>query len=258
MQKLKFSLGIFILLFLSCQKRQLADVEYWNQTAFDKINDYWNGFTKGTHDVFNIDFQPFDTTLKTKLTLTSHISYGHTLESFKLHQEDWVGMPAHFGRNNFNSVLSNNVDNLVQFQIRSKSPQGETMSGEVLIPKATPIKAQALRNNRFKITWTPLDEDKRVLLYLYYFRVYVIRLNSAFAVETDDDGEYIFDASVFEKLKVDPASSLGSNAPTETVTVNLLRGISKRKTIVKQPSTGVEFSVYGGGADATTIEVETK
>jgi hypothetical protein len=258
MKKYTLCLGFFMLLFFSCQKRQLADIEYWNQTAFDKINDYWNGFTTGTHDVFNIGFQPFDTTPQTKLTLTSHISYGHTLESFKLHQEDWVDMPIHFGSNAYNSTLSNNVDQLVQFQIRSKSPQGETMSGEVLIPKATPIKAQALGNNRFKITWTPLDENKRVLLYLYYFRVYVIRLNSAFAVETDDDGEYIFDASIFEKLKVDPTTSFVTTEQKETVTVNLLRGIPKRKTIVKQPSTGVEYSVYGGGADATSIEVEIK
>jgi hypothetical protein len=258
MHKYIFYLSIFMVLFFSCQKRQLADVEYWNQTAFDKINDYWNGFTPGTHDVFNIGFQPFDTTQQTKLTLTSHISYGHTLESFKVHQEDWVNMPIHFGSNYFNSTLSNAIDQTVQFQIRSKSPQGETMSGEVLIPKATPIKAQALGNNRFKITWTPLDEDKRVLLYLYYFRVYVIRLNSAFAVETDDDGEYIFDASIFEKLKVNPTTSFASTEPTESVTVNLLRVISKRKTVVKQPSSGVEYSVYGGGVDATTIEVETK
>ena len=248
-------LGI-ALLFTACKHEPiLPDVVYLNQAAHDKIADYLNDYTPSTNDVFSIGFWPKDTTLQEELVTRFQINHGHTLDSMRVNDSKWFKLATHSGSNVVNTTLTSNVDQTVSFQIKSKTPQDEVMSGSVTIPKKMPIMATDLGNNTFKITWKATNRREKVLIYLSYFRVYVTRLNHAYAVETEDDGEFILTPSVFEQFKEIP-SQLQSSDKTESVSVELIRLFPKRKTIIKQPSTGIEYSIFGNNyLDKTSIDV---
>ena len=254
MKKYKLTFFLFALVFASCKHEPIIpDVTYLNQTAYDKIADYWNGFTTNNHNTFSISYV-VDTSGKQQLYWSCHINYNHTLDSIKVNDSQSFKLPNHFGGDVVNNSLSNSNDQMVSFQIRSKTPHNEIMTGTVFVSKPQPISAIDLGNNTFNIKWTPQNRRERVLIYLTYFRVYVQRLNYCFAVETEDDGEYTFAPSIFEQFRETNPLFI-SNDPTETVAVRLLRLDLKRKTVIKQPSTGTQYSVFGGGADATTIQV---
>ena len=244
------------LLFTACKHEPIIpDAEYLNQAAYDKIAEFMNAYTPSSHDVFSIGFWPKDTTLREELIASGHISHKHTLDSMRVNDNPWFKLMEHYGSSVINTTLTSNVDQTVSFQIKSKTPLNEVMSGEVTIPKKSPIKAVDLGNNTFKITWQATNRRERVLIYLSYFRVYVQRLNNAYAVETEDDGEFILTPSVFEQFKELP-QQFPSSGTTESVKVGLIRIVPKRKTIIKQPSTGIEYSVFGGnGSDETIIDV---
>ena len=250
-----FILGIAFL-FTACKHEPIPpDVAYLNQAAHDKIAEYLNAYTPSSHDVFSIGFWPKDTTLREELVAIAHINYKHTLDSMRVNDNPWFKLTEHHGSSVINTTLTSDVDQTVSFQIKSKTPQNEVMSGEVTIPKKSPIKATDLGNNRFKITWKSTNRRERVLVYLTYYRVYVQRLNNAYAVETEDDGEFILTPSLFEQFKELP-QQFPSSGTTEPVKVGLIRIVPKRKTIIKQPSTGIEYSVFGGsGSDETSIDV---
>ena len=257
MKKNLLRLFAFALLFGACKHEPIApDTEYLNQAVYDKISEYADSYLTGVHDVFSIYFQK-DTTGKENLVVFAHISYNHTLDAIKVNQNNWLTLPQHSGSSELKTDLSSAVDNNISFQIRSKTPQNEVTNGEVLVPKSTPMTATDLGNNTFRINWTPQYRKQKVLIYLTYYRVYVQRLNNAYAVETEDDGELILKPSVFEQFK--PTNSqLLNNATSEGVTVGLLRINPKRRTVVKQPSTGTEYAVYGGNASSVSIEVQVK
>ena len=256
MKKNLLSLCIFVFLFGACTHEPIIpDTEYLNQAAYDKISEYSNSYLTGIHDVFSIYFQK-DTTGKESLVVFAHISYNHTLDAIKVNQNNWLTLPQHIGSSELQTDLSSAVDNTVSFQIRSKTPQNEGTNGEVLIPKSTPITATDLGNNTFRINWTPQYRKQKVLVYLTYYRVYVQRLNNAYAVETEDDGELILKPSVFEQFK--QVDSQLFNITSESVNVGLLRINPKRRTVVKQPSTGTEYAVYGGAGSSVGIEIQVK
>jgi hypothetical protein len=254
MKKNNLILLVFVLILTSCKHEQaLLDVEYFNKDAFDKIAEYWNGYTPSSHSALSIYFEK-DTVGREQLVCAAHINYNHTLDSMRLNGGKFEKLTKHFGSFYQKTTLSRDIDQKVSFEIRSTTPQNEIMMGEVTIPKPMPITATDLGNNTFKIKWTAQNRGQRVLLHLTYFRVYVTRLNNAYAVETDDDGEFILTPSVFDKFREITTRPQVAGA-TEPVKVGLVRMMPQRKAVVKQLSTGLEYGVYGGSEDLINIDV---
>ena len=167
-------------------------------------------------------------------------------------------MPNHFGSDVISSSLSSNKNQNVSFQIRSKMPQGEVMNGEVLVPRQSPITVTDLGDNAFKIKWSAQNRRQKVLIYLNAIYAYTQPYyNGTFAVETDDDGEYILLPSVFEKFER-KRNQFNINSTLEPMQVSLSRNTPNRKTKVKQPSTGAEYAVYGGKIEVAKIDVIIK
>lgn len=257
MKKHFLSLILTALLVGACQHEPIIpDTEYINQAAQSKIAEYQDSKLSGSHNVFSIYLRK-DSTGKEDLVVSAHINYNHTLDAVKVNQNDWAILPQHFGEMVFKTDASSAVDQTVSFQIRSKTPQNEIINQEVFIPKHTPITATDLGNNNFRINWTPQYRKQKILLYLSYHRVYLRIFNLPYAIETDDDGEFIFKSSVFEQFK-EPASPFLNSVASEFVTVSLLRANPKYKKIVKQPSTGTEYSIYAASGNNVQIEIQNK
>ncbi len=128
------------------------------------------------------------------------------------------------------------------------------INGEVTVPKSTPITATDLGNNTFKITWAGQNQRGRVLIYLSSLFAYTPYFSGSYAVETEDDGTYILQPSVFEKIKL-ARFQITPHGAFEPISVRLMRKNAKRKTTIKQPSTGTEYTVFGGLPNYTQIDV---
>jgi hypothetical protein len=203
MKKIYYLCTAFVLMLSACKHAPiLPDVEYLNQDAFNKIYEYNYDVKPSSHNVLGINLMT-DTLNRQQLNLSAHINYNNTLEAMRVNQNDWWTLLERNGFQTQNTNLSNVTDQVVNFEIKSKTPQNEVMKGSVLIPKAVPISVTKLGRNNFKLNWIPQRENQRVLIYLNYTWAYNQRLNYAYAVETNDDGEYILPPSVFDFFKVE-------------------------------------------------------
>jgi hypothetical protein len=254
MKKNLLMLFAFALSFFACQHEPiLIDTEYLNQAAIAKKHEYANTNPLGGDNGFSISLL-LDSAGQDKLNLGYHVSHNHTLDAVKINQSNWLPIREHYGYNIMTNAQPSNKDQIVSFQIRSKTPQNEIMSGEVVVPKLMSVTVTDLGNNTFKITWAAQNQKQRVLMSLEPTFTYISPYFSGnFAVETEDDGEYIIQPSVFDKFD---KTSNASNAPypTQMMQIRLLRKVANR-TIVKQASTGIEYAVYGGYEDAIYIDV---
>jgi hypothetical protein len=256
MKKIYYLCTAFVLMLWACKHEPiLPDVEHLNQDAFNKIFEYNYSVKPSSHNVLGINLMT-DTLNRQQLNLSAHINYNHTLEAMRVNQNNWWALPEHYNYQAQNTNLSNRTDQVVHFEIKSKTPQNEVMKGSVLIPKAVPISVTKLGRNNFKLNWTPQRENQRVLIYLNYTWAYNPRLNHAYAVETNDDGEYILPPSVFDYFKLEQIWNVTNTNTKETFSVNFVRLNPARSTIVKQPSTGTEYTVFGGVHDSANFEVE--
>lgn len=258
MKKTNLILCSLILLFISCKHESiLPDTEYLNEAAYYKIKEYSNEYEPGSLGVFTISSGK-DSNGKDQLYLGYHIDYNHTLDAIKVDINNWLKLPDHFGSDVISSLLSSNKNQNVSFQIRSKMPQDEVVNGEVLVPRQSPITVTDLGNNIFKIKWTAQNRRQKVLIYLNAIYAYIQPYyNGTFAVETDDDGEYTLQPAVFEKFDK-KRNQFNINSTLEHMQVSLSRNTPNRKTIIKQPSTGAEYTVYGGKIERTKIDVIIK
>jgi hypothetical protein len=259
--KMKNNYAFGILLFLlsvGCKHEPITpDAEYLDQAANTKVTEFSNGYLPSSHGTIGIS-SGRDTLGKDRLYLAFHINYNHTLDAFKVTTSDWLTLPNHFGNNSVIHSVSSDNDQLVAFQIRSKTPQNELTSGEVLVPRQTPITATDLGNNTFKITWLGLNRKQRVLINLYTEYAYTQPYYTGnFAVETDDDGVFILKPEVFEKFGKN-SNPFNAQGPIERMRVTLYRHNPKAKTVVTQASTGAQYEVFGGFAESALIEVMKK
>jgi hypothetical protein len=246
----------FIVSFWSCKHAPiLPDIEYFDGAVFEKIDNYWNGFISHDYRDFNINFEKNGNGVE-QLHWSFHNFNGHTLDALKIEESPWFNLPKFSGSGDVSSSLSSDKDQIVSFQMRSKTPQNEIISGTVAIPKPMPMTIIDLGNNAFKIKWTPQRRGEKVLIYLHYFRYYVIRTNAAYAVETEDDGEHILGPSVFDRFKENIGQISLSNSDKEPVYIGLIRLNNQRKTTIIQPSTGIKYNVFGGSVDEQIIEVK--
>lgn len=257
--KNNYAFGILLLLLVVACKHEpiLPDVEYLDQAANTKVTEFSNGYLPSSHGTIGIYFSK-DTLGKEWLSVNYHINYNHTLDVFKASTSDWLKLPDHFGSNSVTHSLSSDNDQMIAFQIRSKTPQTELTNGEVLVPRQTPITATDLGNNTFKITWLGLNHKQRVLISLFteyaYSQPYYM---GNYAIETDDDGEFIFKPEVFEKFGKNP-SPFNAQGPLERMRVTLHRYNPKAKTVITQASTGAQYEVFGGFAESALIEAMKK
>lgn len=258
MKKTNIILCCLLLLFVSCKHEQiLPDTEYLNAAAYYKLKEYSNEYEPGSLGVLSISSN-IDSKGKEQLHLDYHINYNHTLDAIKVDINNWLKLPYHSGSDVISSSLSSNKHQNVPFQIRSKMPQGEVMNGEVLVPRQSPITVTDLGNNTFKIKWAAQYRRQKVLIHLYAIYAYIQPYyNGRFAVETDDDGEYTLLPSVFEKFEK-KRNELNINSTLEPMQISLSRNTPNRKTIVKQPSTGAVYTVYGGTVEVAKIDVLIK
>ena len=257
--KNNYAFGIaFLLLAVACKHEPITpDSEYLDQAADTKITEFTNGYLPSSHGTIGISSGK-DTLGRDRLNLSYHINYNHTLDVFKVATTDWFQLPEHFGYNNVTHSESSDKDQLVAFQIRSKTPQNEITSGELLVPRQTPITATDLGNNTFKITWLGLNHKQRILISLYTQQIYIQPYHTGhFAVETADDGEFTFKPEVFEKFGKNP-TPWNTKGSIEQMRVTLYRYKPKTKTVVTQASTGAKYEVFGGFAESTLIEVLKK
>lgn len=257
--KNNYAFGILFLLFVAACKHEpiTPDAEYLDQAANTKVTEFSNGYLPSSHGTIGI-YLSKDTLGKDWLNFNYHINYNHTLDAFKVTTSDWLKLPDHFGSNSVIHSVSSDNDQWVAFQIRSKTPQNELTSGEVLVPRQTPITVADLGNNTFKITWFGLNQKQRVLISLYTDYAYTQPYYTGhFAVETADDGEFIFKPEAFEKFGKNP-SPFNAQGALERMRVTLYRYNPKAKTVVTQASTGAQYEVFGGFAPSALIEVLKK
>jgi hypothetical protein len=258
MKKNALILIAFMLLFAACKHETIApDIEYLNEDAYAKIIEYSSTASSNSNGSFGISSVK-DSMGKYKLNLTYHIGYNHTFDSFKVENNAWLKLPEHFDYDVVSNSLSMDNDRIMSFQIKSKTPKDELTIGSVTVPKQTPIAVTELGGNAFRITWVGQNRRQRILIYLYteytYQQPYYM---GRYAVETADDGEFIFTPEVFEKFEKN-VSPFNAQMATEQMRVSLYRNNPSRKTVVKQLSTGKEYEVYGGFADANFIQVLKK
>jgi hypothetical protein len=244
MKKNVFILFACAFSFFACQHEPIIiDTEYLNQAAIDKKNEYANTNPFSTDNVFSISLMK-DSAGQDKLTLGYHVSHNHTLDAVKINQSNWLAIREHYGYNIMTDAQPSNKDQIVSFQIRSKIPQNEMMSGEIVVPKLMSVATTDLGNNTFKITWAAQNHKQRVLLSLEPTLTYISPyFSGSFAVETEDDGEYIINPSVFDKFDKTP-NTWNASYPTQMMQIRLLRKVANRQTIVKQASTGLENTLF--------------
>ena len=257
--KNNYAFGIaFLLLAVACKHEPITpDAEYLDQAANTKVTEFSNGYLPSSHGTIGISSGK-DTLGKDRLNVTYHINYNHTLDALKVTTSDWLKLPDHFGSNSIIHSLSSDKDQLVAFQIRSKTPQNELTGGDVLVPRQTPITATDLGNNTFKITWLELNAKQRILISLFTDYAYTQPYYTGhFAVETADDGAFILKSDVFEKFGKNP-SLFNAQGALERMRVTLYRYNPKAKTVVTQASTGLQYEVFGGFAESTLIGVLKK
>jgi hypothetical protein len=257
--KNNYAFGLLLLLLVVACKHEpiLPDVEYLDQAANSKVTEFANGYLPSSHGTISISSGK-DTLGKDRLNLGYHINYNHTLDSFKVATSAWFKLPEHFGGNSVIHSESSDKDQIVAFQIQSKTPKTELTNGEVLVPRQTPITATDMGDNTFKITWRGLNHKQRVLINLYTEYAYTQPYYTGnFAVETDDDGEFILKPNVFEKFGKNP-SPTNARGPLERMKVSLYRYYPKAKTIITQASTGAQYEVFGGFAESVLIDVLKK
>jgi hypothetical protein len=254
MKKTTLILLSFVSLFCACKHEPfVADFEYFNQAATDKIATYANGYLTSSHGVFTISSGK-DSSANDQLTVGYHIEYNHTLDAIQVDKSDWTKLAPHFGGHIVTTSLSSDKSQVVAFKIRSTTPQNEVMNGEVTVPRQTPLSVADLGNNTFKITWAGQNRRARVLIAMSPYHVYdTPYYQGNFAVETEDDGEYILMPTVFEKFEKNTNST--SNFVTSRMQIHLMRNIPNTKVSIKQPSSGKEYTVYGGYTDGKIIDV---
>lgn len=257
MKKNNIILCALMLLFAACKHEPIIpDMEYFNENTDKKILEYWSSFETSTPDVLNIGLRR-DAGGNNKVYWQAHINnHNRVLDAIQVDKSDWFTLTDHFGGEDTTTSLSSDNDQIIAFQIRSKAPQNERVKGEVTVPKTTPIAATDLGNNTFKITWAAQKKGQRVLIFLSSLHAYTPFFSGSFAVETDDDGAYIIQPSVFEKMK-HARFLINASGKTEPIKVSLLRFNAKRKTSLTLPSTGTQYTVFGGGAVETKIDVST-
>lgn len=253
MKKNTFILCGLISLFSACKHEPfIADFEYFDQAANDKIANYSNGFLPSSHGVFTISSGK-DSASKDQFRVGYHIEYNHTFDAIQVDKSDWTKLPEHFGNHSVTTSLSSDKNQVVAFKIRSTTPQNEVINGEVTVPRQTPITATDMGNNRFKITWAAQNRRDRVLISMNPYWVYdTPYYQGSFAVETEDDGEYILMPSVFEKF--DKNTTTTHPFVTSRMQFSLMRQIQNTKIRIKQPSSGKEYDVFGGFAEQTIVE----
>ena len=246
------------LLFSACKHEPIIpDTEYLSSAARQKIADYQLSDVVSVNNILGISIGK-DNAGQNAFVISAHINHNHTLDALSVHKSDWALLPQHFGNSTAKTLLSNTVDQTVNFQIRSKTPQNEVTNGSVLIPQSTPISATTLSENTFKLQWTPQYPKEKVLIYFTYFTGYgQTRINDAYALETADDGECILPASLWAQFKRIP-NAFTPNLTSENVSINLIRFNPKRKTSVTQVSTGTQYTVYGDNYGVADIEVLIK
>jgi hypothetical protein len=251
-------LVLFLVGIMACKHEPIQpDAEYLDQAAQSKVSEYSNGYLPSSHGVISINFKK-DSMGKDQFNCGYHINNNNLLfDSFKVDKSHWVKLPNHFGGDVLSSSLSSDKDQLVSFQIRSKTPKDEYTIGEVIVPHQTPLTASDLGNNTFKITWE-VQRKQRILLSLYTEYTYTQPYYTGnYAVETDDDGEFIFKPEVFEKFGKNN-TPFNTQGQFENMKVSLYRNNPKRKIIITQASTGAQIDVFGGYADGTYIMVLKK
>jgi hypothetical protein len=257
MKKYNLILCAFTLLFAACKHEPvIPDMEYFNEDTGKKVSEFLGGFETGSHDVLNIGLRR-DTSGNNQVSWRAHINNRERiLDAIQVDKSSWITLPDHFGEGVATTSLSSDNDQIVAFQIRSNTTPIEVMKGEVMVQKSTPITATDLGNNTFKINWTAQKKGQKVLINLFSLHAYTPFFDGSFAVETEDDGEYIIKTSVFERIK-QVRFAINPNGKIEPMNVSLMRANPKRKTVVTLPSTGTQYTVFGGGSAQTTINVLT-
>jgi hypothetical protein len=255
MKKTTLILFSLVSIFSACKHAPITpDFDYFNDATNQKILEYWEGYETPIHNVITITLGQ-DTIWNKRVSWEAHINNDpRLLDSITVENGFWFPLPKHFGSGATSSSLSKDYDQIVPFQIRSKTPQNEVISGQVTVPKSTPILATDLGNNTFKINWVAQKKGDRVLIFIASLYAYTPYFDGSFAVETEDDGEYTIPSTVFEKIK-NVHYQLSIDGRTEPLKVSLLRSNPKRKTVIRQPSTGIDYTVYGGSPDVTKIDV---
>ena len=243
--------SIALCMLLSCTKDKLVFKEYWNGEA-NKIKMAYDDTNSGTHDQFSIYNQKGNA--GNILKYGCHISYNHTLDAIKVEGANWLKLPVHFGEDSVSKTPIQTNDKLVSFAIRSKTPVDEIMTGSVVIAKPFNLSVEELGNNTFKLKWIAGSYNDNVLIYLNSLAFYTPNISGTYAVETNDDGEYILESAIFDKI--DRTQTSGFKSENESLSVAIRRKVEGRKTTVKQLSTGVQYDVYGGSGESAVIKVK--